>query len=429
MKGKFFGIILLFNLLFLVHCGPDNVNCNEPLVYCNNTCVNVQTDSSHCGECNNECSIEQTCDRGECKSICIPQQEECNGIDDDCDNEKDENLYKECEADFGTGQQKCEDGMWLECKCIEGQEYECGTEEMLNRIGICRPGKAVCVDGQLGNCNGGIVPQNHENCSNDDDDDCNGSPNDGCACNNGQKRDCCQGDVCGSNGCNYGSQTCVCDEDGQNCQWGQCTGGTMPIQEICDGQDNDCDGTPDNDIPIDSWENNNDCDHFRDLPGAVETDSENPVETLINGTLYPQGDIDWLWFELNEGSHIVSCLMDEWTPRQCYFNSLIKLKIPQEKDYRVCLLATQGTDPICNDFPVNMDNCQEDINCYCTNPAEDCSDGVCQLLFKWEGSCIFDDTWNFLVKIFGNSSDDYSCQQYSLSYYLYYTDEQCPEEE
>ena len=53
--------------------------------------------------------------------------------------------------------------------------------------------------------------------------------------------------TCGTNvgACQYGIQTCQ-----TNCTWGSCVGAIGPTTEICDGKDNDCDGSIDEGLSI-----------------------------------------------------------------------------------------------------------------------------------------------------------------------------------
>ncbi len=123
----------------------------------------------------------------------------CNARDDDCDGSSDETFT-------------CERGSIGACTT------GCGTT-----------GSRVCGAA----CSWGVCSPPPETC-NGADDDCNGVPDDGFACVAGASRSCTTS--CGSTG----SQSC----DDTGCTWGSCA---APA-ESCNGVDDDCDGSADEDF-------------------------------------------------------------------------------------------------------------------------------------------------------------------------------------
>ena len=107
----------------------------------------------------------------------------CNGLDDDCNGQVDENLSRACGSACGAGTQTCSAATWGACTA------RLPTAEVCNNL----------------------------------DDDCNGQIDDGLS------RGC-------SSMCGTGSQTCSAGN------WGNCTART-PSAEICgNGIDENCDG-------------------------------------------------------------------------------------------------------------------------------------------------------------------------------------------
>jgi len=108
---------------------------------------------NECDEENNVAVLAPT----QCESLCPPEVHEphdelCNGVDDDCDGEVDEGLFRDCESACGVGFERCEAGAWVDCSALppqpevcDGRDQDCDGE-IDEGDGLCT-GEAPCVCG------------------------------------------------------------------------------------------------------------------------------------------------------------------------------------------------------------------------------------------------------------------------------------------
>ena len=238
--------------------GLDN-DCNGLVDDTEPPCSCVEGDQVACGTDEGECTAGSLRCRagvwGPCEGAIVGVGELCNGLDDDCDGVTDDDARGEGEA-CGSAVGRCEEGARA---CILG-EMICfgGREPILERcngldddcdgetdedpveaggpcgatVGECRSGISTCVWGEIV-CEG-VQRATPELC-NGLDDDCDGSTDE-------EPTDV--GGACGSDlgECIRGRAAC---QDGELV----CTGGLAPAAEVCDGRDNDCNGTPDDRDP------------------------------------------------------------------------------------------------------------------------------------------------------------------------------------
>jgi hypothetical protein len=157
-----------------------------------------------------------------CEGQAQAAPETCDGLDNDCDGSTDEDA----------------NGAALSVACYEGAPGTAG-------VGPCRGGLSVCDGGRFGGCEGQIVPQ-AEACDSTDN-DCNGRVDDlpagACVCQPGTSRACYTGPAGTANVgvCAGGTQACLANGQG----YGPCQGEVLPGAEVCDGRDNDCNGRDD----------------------------------------------------------------------------------------------------------------------------------------------------------------------------------------
>ncbi len=160
------------------------------------------------------------------RAICVggtsPTPELCDGKDNDCDGIVD-GFGLSCYPENTAG---CARNMSaLACQAAPLSVWTCQ--------GVCQTGVLICDNGSCGACGGAITPQPEVACDGLDN-DCDGQTDEGFglgqACGPGQS---------GIGECRAGVLRCA--NNGLVCE-----GAQGPVDETCDGKDNDCDGLTDN---------------------------------------------------------------------------------------------------------------------------------------------------------------------------------------
>lgn len=165
-----------------------------------------------------------------CEGAVFPATRNCESVEDnDCNGEPDNTVDSVC-------------------TCVPGSVEPCDEHPDLDGRGPCRAGERVCISSDdrsgstWGACEGSVGPADADSCAvAGDDANCDGTPNGGCNCVNGQIIAC--GPATESGICRRGQSTCV------GSAFSECQGAIFPQRRDCSSaQDNDCDGQPDNTV-------------------------------------------------------------------------------------------------------------------------------------------------------------------------------------
>ncbi len=243
-----------------------------------------------------------------------------NGLDDDCDGLVDEG----CADGDGDG------SPWpADCDDADADVYP-GAAEVCN--GSDDNCNGVADEGVTNACGGCGAPAAADECGNGLDDDCNGMVDDGCMCVVGGTQDCYGGPAgtAGVGACAAGTQTC--EGSAEFPVWGACGAQVLPLPEVCNGVDDDCDGDTDERWAAgsnacgfcDSTEvcdgMDNDCDGLVDegVSNACGACAPEPVETCDGTDEDCDGAIDEGTVNACGTCPPTPCFTETWgTPADC----------------------------------------------------------------------------------------------------------------
>ena len=218
----------------------DNSGGGQGAVCCQGGCVDLETNTDNCGDCNESCGEGEHCTSGECSCNSVQpvfsclENEICSGGECFCGD-------GQCAGDeWCTGFDTCRCGTGSSCnisELCEGEECRCGSNPSCDDGDLCCEGTCCSILIDERNCGGcGITCQFGEACASGE-----------CKC--GSNPSCDEGEQCCDNQClsvlsdveRCGGCGITC-QSGETCSQGSCRCGTTNIHcgsgETCCG--NEC---------------------------------------------------------------------------------------------------------------------------------------------------------------------------------------------
>lgn len=266
---------------------PDSPDANDKTKWLMNpTCMYTQqsvlSDQGVCFNAFATCSAgngvcakkgKSTCANGVCScSVTADNEtnklpEACNGIDDDCDGLTDEVDAQGCTKFYADGDKDGfgANGSSAKCLCASGQAPDLTfTSE---NASDCDDSKSLVHPGAEELCD--LV-----------DNDCDGETNEGFTYDDldGKTKSIALGDACGTGACANGAV--ICSQDGKSAT---CNTLNKKGVEICDGVDNDCDGTYNEGFETTTYYKDADGDTYGSSDGSIQCGPFNGFAVLTTG--------------------------------------------------------------------------------------------------------------------------------------------------